>query len=83
MRELMFQACKCKRNERAKQAHSIYIYHCTFVCEVTGSHLTRAKTFSFSSSLDLDITRSSPLTQPAMALAATKIIGLKTAVGQN
>ena len=39
--------------------------------EVTRSHLTRAKKFSFSSSLDLDVTCSSSLTQLAMALAAT------------
>ena len=38
--------------------------------EVTGSHSTQAKNFSFSSSLDLDITCSSQLTQPADALVS-------------
>ena len=43
----------------------------TYEREVTGSHSTRAQKFSFSSlSLDLNVTRGSPL---AMALAATKV----------
>ena len=37
-----------------------------------GSHSTRAKNISYSSSLDLDDTRGSPLTQLAMALAVGK-----------
>ena len=40
---------------------------CTWEREVTGSHLTRGKQFFFSSSLDLDVTRGSSLTQLAMA----------------
>ena len=43
------------------------------VCESGRSrevHSSRAKQFSLSSSLDLDVTRGSPLTQLAMALVA-------------
>ena len=36
-------------------------------------HSTRANNFSFASSLDLDVTCSSSLTQLAMLLAATKV----------
>ena len=39
--------------------------------------------FSISSSLDLDVTCSSSLTQLAMALAATKVSRFKRAEGQN
>ena len=46
-------------------------------------HSTRANNFSFSSSLDLDVTCSSLLTQLAMALAATKVRRFKSAVGQK
>ena len=46
-------------------------------------HSTRANNFSFSSSLDLDVTCSSSLTQLAMALAATKVSRFKKAAGQN
>ena len=38
--------------------------------EITRSHSTRAIKFSFSSSLELDVTRGSPLTQLALALVA-------------
>ena len=38
-------------------------------------HSTRANNFSFSSSLDLDITCSSSLSQLAMVVAATKVKG--------
>ena len=48
-----------------------------------GSHSTRAKNVSFSSSLDLDVTCSSSLTQLAMALAATKVSRFKRAPGQK
>ena len=44
-------------------------------------HLTRAKKFSFSSSLDLDVTCSSSLTQLAMVLAATTVSRFKRAAG--
>ena len=61
------------------------MHNLTFVCplerEVTGSHSTRAKKFSFSSLLDLDVTRGSPCTNTAGA--ATNVSHLKTAVGQN
>ena len=81
MNELMFQADVKGMSERSELIPCIIIIilSVTFVCdvrqcdserEVTGSHLTRAKQFSFSSSLDLDVTRGSPLTQLAMALAA-------------
>ena len=56
----------------------------TFVRESGRSwegHLTRAKIVS--SSLDLDVTCSSSLTQLAMALAATKVTRFKKAAGQN
>ena len=49
-------------------------------------HSTRANNFSFSSSLDLDVTCSSSLTQLAMVLAATKVSRFKRherAAGQN
>ena len=46
-------------------------------------HLTRAKKFSFPSSLDLDVTCSSSLTQLAMVLAATEVSRFKGAAGQN
>ena len=48
-----------------------------------GSHLTRAKNFCISSSLDLDVTCSSSLTQLAMVLAATEVSRFKRAAGQN
>ena len=38
--------------------------------EVTGSDSTIAKRFSFSASLDLDVTSGNPLTQPALTLAS-------------
>ena len=46
-------------------------------------HSTRANNFSFFSSLDLDVTCSSSLTQLAMALAATKVSRFKKPAGQN
>ena len=46
-------------------------------------HLTRAKKISFSSSLDLDVTCSSSLTELAMALAATKVSRFERAAGQK
>ena len=46
-------------------------------------HSTRANNFSISSSLDLDVTCSSSLTQLAMALAATKVSRFEKAAGQN
>ena len=63
----------------------ILILHLS-VCESGRSqegHLTRAKFFSLSSSLDLDVTYSSSLTQLAMVLAATKVSRFKRAAGQN
>ena len=71
---------------------SLALYHytnLTFVCDVCESgrsregHLTRAKNFSFSSSLDLDVTCSSSLTQLAMVLAATKVSRFKRTAGQT
>ena len=72
------------------QAIIILILHLS-VCESGGSreghltraHLTRAKNLSFSSSLDLDVTCSSLLTQLAMVLAATKVSRFKRAAGPN
>ena len=49
---------------------------------VNGSHSTKAKNFSFSSSLDLDVACSSSLTQLAMVLAATKVSCFKKAAGK-
>ena len=46
-------------------------------------HLIRAKNFYFSSSLDLDVTCSSSLTQLAMVQAATKVNRFERAAGQN
>ena len=56
------------------------------VCESGRSqegHSTRANNFSISSSLDLDVTCSSSLTQLAIALAATKVSRFEKAAGQN
>ena len=50
-----------------------------------GKPFDRATIFSFSSSLDLDVTCSSSLTQLGMVLdlAATKVSRFKRAAGQN
>ena len=50
---------------------------------VTGGDSTRAKNISFSSSLDLDDTRGSRLTQQVMALAVDKSKPLKKAGRQK
>ena len=72
--------------ERAKRAHSLSYTNLTVVRESGRSregHSTRANNFSFSSSLDLDVTCSSSLSQLAMVVAATKVSRLKRAAGRN
>ena len=40
MNELMFNSSRCKRNERAKRAHSLYIYtmSCDYTCMQNSLH---------------------------------------------
>ena len=71
--EMLFQYFHNFIRIEGQTLHLILILHLYMSVRESGRsrevHSTRAKQFSLSSSPDLDVTRGSPLTQLAMALA--------------